>query len=109
MPRLRGSSGGNDLYGTIARVKLLPGKEQEFRDHLNTYRDLGVDGFVAEALYRADSGSDEYWMAVIFESAEKYRANADSPEQDARFQKLAALMAAEPEWHDGEIVYEFRK
>ena len=34
-----------------------------------------------------------------------YRANADSPEQDARYQKLRALLEDDPEWNDGEIVY----
>ena len=36
-----------------------------------------------------------------------YQANAASPEQDARYQKLRALLARDPEWHDGEVVYDF--
>ena len=68
------------------------------------YPDLKIDGFVATAVYRADAGNDEYWLAVIFENKEKYRANAESPEQDQRFQRLRAMMAAEPEWHDGEVI-----
>ncbi len=92
------------MYGTVARLKLQPGKEAEVMEEMKGYDSLNIDGFVATAVYRADSGDDEYWLAVIFENKEKYRANAESPEQDARFQKLAALMAAEPEWHDGEVI-----
>ena len=31
-------------------------------------------------------------------------ANADSPAQDARYRQFRALLEADPEWHDGEIV-----
>jgi heme-degrading monooxygenase HmoA len=92
------------MYGTVARIKLQPGKEAEMIAETQGYESLNIDGFVATAVYRADSGDNEYWLAVIFKSKEKYRANAESPEQDARFQKLAALMAGEPEWHDGEVI-----
>jgi hypothetical protein len=32
-------------------------------------------------------------------------ANAASPEQHARYEQYRALLTAEPEWHDGEIVH----
>jgi quinol monooxygenase YgiN len=51
-----------------------------------------------------DANPNEFYMAVIFTSKEAHHANANSPEQNARFQEMMALMAAEPEWHDGEIV-----
>jgi hypothetical protein len=43
-------------------------------------------------------------MVVAFESKDAYWANARSPEQDARFKEMRALLASDPEWHDGEIV-----
>jgi len=36
---------------------------------------------------------------------ETYHANAASPEQHARYLRLRALLTAEPEWHDGEVIY----
>ncbi len=92
------------MYGTVARLRLMPGKEADLLAEMKAYDELKVDGAIASALYRADAGGEEYWMAVVFESKEKYRANADSPEQDQRFQKLRALLAADPEWHDGEVL-----
>ena len=41
---------------------------------------------------------------VVFESREAYWANAQSPDQNQRYQEMRALMLADPEWHDGEIV-----
>jgi len=92
------------MYGTVARIKLLPGKEQEFLDQMEVYKGLDIPGFIATATYRADAGGDEYWLAVVFASKELYRANADAPAQDERFQKMRAILAAEPEWHDGEVI-----
>jgi heme-degrading monooxygenase HmoA len=92
------------MYGTVARLRLLPGKEAEMMAETQGYSDLKIDGFVATAVYRADAGGDEYWLAVVFENKDKYFANANSPEQDERFQRLRALLAAEPEWHDGEVI-----
>jgi heme-degrading monooxygenase HmoA len=92
------------MYGTIARVKLQPGKEEEFIAQGKVYEELNIPGFVATATYRADAGDNEYWLAVIFDSKESYRANAEDPAQDERFQKMQAILAAEPEWHDGEVI-----
>jgi len=41
---------------------------------------------------------------AVFDSKESYRANAEDPEQDAFYQRWRALMDADPEWNDGEII-----
>lgn len=92
------------MYGTVARLKLKPGTEDEFLAQNAVYKDLNIRGFIATAVYRADAGDGEYWMAVVFDSKESYRANAEDPAQNQRFRQLQALLAAEPEWHDGEVI-----
>jgi quinol monooxygenase YgiN len=63
-----------------------------------------IAGHVASYVYRMDSDPNEFYLAVIFTSKETYQANADSPEQGARFQQLMQMLESEPEWHDGEIM-----
>jgi quinol monooxygenase YgiN len=92
------------MYGTVARFHLKPGKEAELADVLREFEELKIPGEVSEYVYRMDEDSNEYYLAVVFTDKEKYMANADSPEQDARYQKLRALLEDDPEWHDGEIV-----
>jgi quinol monooxygenase YgiN len=92
------------MFGTIARFRLIPGKEQELHALFQEYRQANLPGLVAEYIYRADADANTYFMAVIFESRAAYVANADSPEQDARYRKFRALLAQDPEWNDGEIV-----
>lgn len=93
------------MYGTVARLKVKPGKEAELMALSRQEDDIGIPGHIGEYVYRMDSDPNEYYMAVIFDSKESYVANANSPEQDARYREMAALMESEPEWHDGEIVH----
>ena len=92
------------MYGTIARLRVQAGRESELLEHLNGYDAHLAPGFVATALYRGDQGGGVYWLAAIFESREAYRANADSPEQDARYREFRGFLDADPEWHDGDVL-----
>lgn len=93
------------MYGTVARMMLQPGTCEQF---LARWREVDAPGFpgrVAEYLYRSDSNPDELYLAVVFESEEAYRRNAESPAMDASYRRLRALMVADPEWHDGAVVF----
>ncbi len=93
------------MYGTIARLRIKPGKEQELKTLGREFMEgSGIPGLVFEYIYKLDSGGDEYMMVVGFTDRAAYRANGDSPEQAARYERFRALLAAEPEWYDGEIV-----
>ena len=93
------------MYGTIARFHLKPGKEAELAELLQEFEEESIPGVISEYIYQMDDNPNEYYMAVIFEDKDQYMANADSPEQDARYQRLRELLEDDPEWHDGEIVY----
>ena len=93
------------MYGTVARVRTKPGKGEELIKELSkeNYRD--VPGYRGIGVYRTDADSNEFWLAVGFESKDAYVANAESPEQSERYRKMRTLLVADPEWHDGEIVF----
>lgn len=93
------------MYGTVCRFQIHPGMEAKLVDLTKDYESMSVVGIRAEYVYRMDSNPNEYYMAVIFDSEDAYKRNAASPEQDARYHKFRALLAREPEWHDGTIVY----
>jgi quinol monooxygenase YgiN len=93
------------MYGTVASMKAKPGSGELLAELGRQINDDRPAGMVGLWVYRLDADPDEYMMAVAFDSREAYRANADSPEQDARYQQLRELLDADPTWHDGEIVY----
>jgi quinol monooxygenase YgiN len=93
------------MYGTVARLRIKPGAESQLAEEMAAFGARRVPGFVAEYVYRMAADPGEYYLAVVFEGEDAYRANAASPEQDAQYQRLLALCEGEPEWHDGEIVF----
>lgn len=93
------------MYGTVARFRIKPGMDQKLDELSREFSKVNVPGLVAEYVYRMDKEESVYYLAVVFDSRESYFANANSPEQDARYRQLAELFVGEPEWHDGQIVF----
>jgi antibiotic biosynthesis monooxygenase (ABM) superfamily enzyme len=91
------------MYGTIARMRVKPGKEAELAQ-IGRESAQGIPGLVFEHIFKMDAGPNEYMLVVAFTDKASYRANAESPEQNERYQQYVALLDGEPEWHDGEIV-----
>jgi heme-degrading monooxygenase HmoA len=92
------------LYGTVARIHVKPGAEQPLMAQFRDFASLHVPGYRATYAYRMDSDPNEFYLAVVFDSKESYRANAESPEQDKRYREMLPLLERAPEWHDGEIL-----
>jgi quinol monooxygenase YgiN len=93
------------MYGTVARMRLKPGSEARLQELMQEYETLDVPGYVGSTVYRMDDNPNEIYMAVMFDDRETYHANAQSPQQDARYREMLELLDGEPEWHDGEVVY----
>jgi quinol monooxygenase YgiN len=93
------------MYGTICRFQLKPGMESQLEMLNRDYEVIKIAGHVGQMVFRMDSNPNEYYLVVIFESEEAYKKNAASPEQDARYRRFRDLMAADPEWHDGTLIY----
>ncbi len=91
------------MYGTVARLTIKPGKLEDLKK-MGREMSAQIPGLVSEYVYRTDANPDELYLVAIFESEQAYRTNAASPEQHARYEHYRALLAADPEWHDGHIV-----
>jgi heme-degrading monooxygenase HmoA len=94
------------MYGTVARIRLKAGAENAIAQ-ITREEIPHVAGIVFEHIYRTDADPLECFLIVGFESKDAYVANANSPEQHARYLRYRELFAADPEWHDGEIVFSY--
>jgi heme-degrading monooxygenase HmoA len=92
------------MYGTIAKLRIKPGKIDEMQ-RLSEMEAKIIPGILFQYVYKMDTNPDEYFLVVGFESKEAYKTNAESPEQHQRYLQYRELLDAEPEWHDGEIVF----
>ena len=98
------------MYGTVARMRVKPGQAQklmEISDRQNKQLGQGVKGYIGEFVYRLDKDSNELILVVLFEDKQSYAANAESPDQDVRYREVRACLESDPQWDDGEIIYQF--
>jgi len=90
------------MYGTVARMRVKAGKEQEVLKMADEAS--SITGFVFSHVYKLDGGNNEYILVAGFDSKEAYAKNANSPEQHERYLAYRELLESDPEWNDGEIV-----
>ena len=92
------------MFGTVTRVRLKEGVSiDELKAQFNV-EDRPASSLALIALQSVDDPR-EVWLASAFESRDAYFKNADSPEQNARFERMRALVEdGPPEWHDGNVV-----
>ncbi|HSP08760.1 MAG TPA: antibiotic biosynthesis monooxygenase [Candidatus Dormibacteraeota bacterium] len=92
------------MYGTIAKMKLKPGAEEKVMQVMGG-SDNRAEGHVSTFVFRSDADPTVHFVTTVFESKQAYKKFADSAEQSARFHQIKELLAAEPEWHDGEVIH----
>ena len=92
------------MYGTVAFLRVKPGMQKHVEALARVF-EAQIPGLVSEHFYRTDSDPNVYVMAVVFPSRDAYWTNAESREQDERYQKFRALLDEDPVWHDGEVPY----
>jgi quinol monooxygenase YgiN len=90
------------MYGTIAKITVSPGKIEDLLALADTLET--PPGQLTRYVYQMDADPHNFILVAVFESREAYWANANDPAQHERFMKLRALLTADPEWNDGEIV-----
>jgi quinol monooxygenase YgiN len=91
------------MFGTIGRLKVKPGKLDEFAAVMASEQ-REIDGSIAFYVYKVEDKENELIMAVVFRDKESYMRNADDPAQDEMYRKLVALLEGPPTWEDGEII-----
>ena len=94
-------------YGTMYRMRPKPGAEPQVTALLEEWereRKPKVRGAIGGYVFRPDNAPDQLVGVAIFRDRESYRANAADPDQDAWYQRLRALLEADPEWEDGVIL-----
>ena len=94
-------------YGTVGKFRIKPGHVDDAIGLVKEWessRKPNVTGAIAGYTYQLDSDPNTLMVAAVFADKAAYVANADDPEQDKWFSRMAEHFAGEPEWNDGEIV-----
>jgi quinol monooxygenase YgiN len=94
------------MYGTIARLRVKPGRQQALQDMMQEWdskRRPKVKGAITGYILTPDNDPNGALMMAVFEDKESYVANAQDPEQDRWFRQFRENLEADPDWTDGEI------
>jgi quinol monooxygenase YgiN len=93
------------MYGTIARLHPNPDRLEELiafgQEMVEGARPAG---YRASYLFQPDENPYDrptMFLVAVFDDEASYRANADSPEQDAIYRRLRELLVDDPDWTDG--------
>jgi quinol monooxygenase YgiN len=92
------------MYGTIVRYQAKPGMADALLTLGRSLPPRHIPGFITQTVYRMTANPDEFYLILVFESKAAYEANAHDPAQQAVYSQWRALLVADPEWHDGEII-----
>jgi quinol monooxygenase YgiN len=93
------------MYGTIARIHPRPDRMEELRALGGTMMTGDTPaGYRGSWFFLPDQNPYDrptMFLVAIFDDEATYRANANSPEQDALYRQLRELLADDPDWTDG--------
>jgi heme-degrading monooxygenase HmoA len=94
---------------TFFRMKVQPGKLDELIRLMSDEPENSASaGFEAAIVGKSKDDPNTIWAAVSWDTSERYYANAQSPEQNAEYEKMRALLEADPEWFDCDVVQELQ-
>lgn len=97
------------MYGTIGHFRVKAGMEEQMVAIFREIEALNLPGTLAVHCYRMDTSPQDYYIAVVSASKERYFANAENSEVQALDRQWMTLLESEPKWHDGEIVYALKE
>ena len=97
------------MYGTIFRMKTIPGQQSNAISHFKKRSAQDIEGAIAVYLLQPETQNpetqnNELVGVVIFEDKAAYIANANDSVQHEIFTKLRSCLSEDPEWTDGEYI-----
>jgi hypothetical protein len=93
----------NGMFGTIGHCRLKPGSEAQFRALMDEWKRTirpTIPGGMLELTGHPADNPDELVFISLNQDEETYRALADSPAQDAWYQRFMELVDGEVRWED---------
>ena len=88
---------------TLVRMVALPRKRNAVIKHMagwEAQHGPSAPGAMGTLMGGEYDQPDVLWGMIRWDNRRNYQRNADRPEQDAWYQQLRSMLAADPEWHD---------
>ena len=98
-------------HATFWKMQVKPGQLDALNTLMSdpaTEADMKARGWEMDIVGVSKNNRNEVWGAVVWDTSERYYTNAESPEQNAMYEKMRVLLAADPEWFDCDLLSESR-
>lgn len=98
-------------HATFWRMNVKPGQMDALQALMSDPKmaaDMKARGWETDVTGVSKKNPNEIWGAVTWDTSERYYANADSPEQNAIYEKMRAMLTGDPEWFDCDVLFESR-
>jgi len=92
------------MYGTIAKLIVKTGKIGELINHMNV-ETRNLIGALDIFMYQTDEDASTVYLAVVFSDKKAYIKNSERPESNVQYEKMMEYLVSEPEWHDGQVIF----
>lgn len=92
---------------TFWKMKVKPGQADALTAMMSdpaVEADMRSRGWEMDVTGVSKNDPNEIWGCVTWDTSERYYANAESSEQNAIYEKMRALLAEDPEWHDCDVL-----
>jgi quinol monooxygenase YgiN len=93
------------MYGSVAKLQVKPGSMDALMSWGDSRDASTIPGYISQYVFQTDANSNVLFLVVIFADKASYEANSRTPLQDERYAEMRTMLSADPEWHDGEVIY----
>jgi hypothetical protein len=90
------------MFGTVGHIRFDPANRAKLEQEMNDETYLTVNGYRWGQVLFDENDPGHAVIVAVFDDRDTYFENADAPEQDARYQRMRALLSEDPTWTDGE-------
>jgi hypothetical protein len=90
------------MFGTVGDLRFDPANRSKLEQELSDDAYLNVEGYRWGQVLFDENDPGHALIVAVFDDRETYFKNADDPAQDARYQRMRALLERDPVWTDGE-------
>jgi heme-degrading monooxygenase HmoA len=97
-------------YGSVGRFTVAGKRGAVLRDHMDAQSIAwdSIRGLLAGGSLLTDKDPGLVFLISIFDSAESYRANSESPAQHQRYLQWRSLCTRDPDWYNGYVTPHLR-
>jgi hypothetical protein len=88
-------------------MQLKPGQKDALNSLMSDRRTedaIKAAGWEMSVTGTSKNNPDEVWGCVVWDTSERYYANAESPEQNAMYEQMRGMLASDPEWFDCDVL-----